>query len=698
MTTNECSTNREGHSNPSTSQRTITISLGAQDRSGKETDYKRQTVKVTDLPRLMKEHNYSPIIWSGDYRLSENFEFATGFCVDVDKDGNIDASLALLKEQGWNYVLITTRSHKSEAHRFRILLPFNRRVISLKDYERIGREIIGRWFPGSDESVLDGARQLYFSPPDAIQRSRWDGKDYDVDSTLSKSSDSEHPTSVSNAWTDRLMVRTDKGQLVQVSTLKEKTRIHCPFHDDESQSAFLAPHKDRPEEWFIYCSACRKNYWKQKRDIPVEERCARFYSHGTDVCEAGIVGRRFVFSRVGQQKFYIWTEAYEKEAKDSVFGYLVRQKHVPTSFRVDNVGDIAATKSYYNYDKAEGAFVVHHAPLDVCLRDNEFIDNWLKGLFAGHTDFIKQWMAVYTYTNYQKLPTLIFKGERGSGKNTLAEALMTIYPSISQGWHGEQRDFTPEVQCKLLVADESVSSNEKQYRLLKQRSGQKFLIANQKYEPEYQVRNNVNIIVMSNDHTPVFVRREELPTNEKNNQFFVYEFPPRKGEIDPEIDKKIEKRLGHYIRTELKRVFEETKRIQGCRYSIPTPITDAEKALFDVNVTGLEAEADRFLQRMIETDDPVMMKCFRKGYFPSKFIDLYSISRGYGKNGIIRNLKERGYLLPKEMIRPQVDGKKWYSYELTQKALDWMREQQKPAEQSAMGREMDTQSPEISRE
>ena len=122
-------------------------------------------------------------------------------------------------------------------------------------------------------------------------------------------------------------------------------------------------------------------------------------------------------------------------------------------------------------------------------------------------------------------------------------------------------------------------------------------VVNQKFLPEYQVRNNMNIIILSNEATPIFAQKDEEPTSEKNNQFFVYTMPKFKGEIDPDFGQKVEDRLGHYVRTELKAVYDSVKALTGYRYSIPTPITEEERALFNVNQTGLEEEGMKFLRR-----------------------------------------------------------------------------------------------------
>jgi hypothetical protein len=400
-----------------------------------------------------------------------------------------------------------------------------------------------------------------------------------------------------------------------------------------------------------------------------------YYSYRTEILDVGIVGEEFFLEDIGTRKFFIRTKADDKEIQDRYLDHVVRQKHIRHLQRIDHMGDAQVASSFVEYIAEQGLFRVHYAPIAIRTADNAFIDCWLKDTFGVYTDFMKQWLAVYCYTNYRKLPTLVLKGDRGTGKNTFAEAVLSIFPSISQFWHGEEKNFTPEVQKKLLIADESVSANEKQYRMLKQRSGQKMSVVNQKFLPEYQVKNNMNIIILSNEQTPIFVQKDEEPTSEKNNQFFVYTMPKFTGEIDPDFGQKVEDRLGHYVRTELKAVYESVKALSGCRYTIPTPITDEEKALFNVNQTGLEEEAMKFLRKMVEREDEAYTKFFEEGLFPTTFFDAYFISKGYSKNGVIRNLKEKEWLKPADPIRKMVNKDRQYCFAMTDKLKKWYSEQ-----------------------
>jgi hypothetical protein len=658
--------------NHNNQERSIELSVGARNLNGNETHYDLQQINTSSLERVFTSNNYSPIIWENSYRSEENFLYATGFCIDNDEGLTVEQALEKLKAHNWNYALITTRSHAKEAHRFRVFILFNRKVHSLADYKRITGEFVQKYWPTNDPQVRDGARQLFASPAGAEFHCYWDGIDYDVDASLA----TDHPVRIQNAWTEKLTVTLNDNSQVKACSLTSKAVIYCPFHDESNASAFMDISK-KTRNFFICCSACGKTYWMEKPIVPIEQKCERFYSYRTDVFDVGLAGEEFFINKVGQQKFYVWVDASSNpEKQEDYFAYLVREKHIRHLKRIDHIGDMDIDESFFEYDRAEGIFIVHYAPLPTRIQDNAFIEQWLAHSFGKYAPFIKRWLAAYCYTNYDKLPTLVLRGDRGTGKNTFAEAVMAIYPSLAQFWHGEDRNFTPEVQKKLLVADESVARNEKQYRLLKQRSGQKMAVVNQKFVPEYQVKNNMNVIILSNDATPIFVEKHEQPTSEKNNQFFVYSMPKLDpNAIDRDYGFKIEDRLGHYIRTELKVVHESISNNSDYRYSIPTPITDEEKALFNANQTVLEDEAMKFLRKMVEQSDPIIGRFFNVGLFPNEFIDGYTISKGYTRNGVIRALKELDYLAASDPIRKMVNGQRKYCFEMTGKLKMWYRKE-----------------------
>jgi hypothetical protein len=401
-------------------------------------------------------------------------------------------------------------------------------------------------------------------------------------------------------------------------------------------------------------------------------RYDNYWSYQSDILEFGIRGEEFFMNKIGPRKLYTFLGAHTAEERERVFNHVVKLKHIPHIKRVNYVGDVAADASYYEVKQDEGTIDVHYCALPANVQDNQFIENYLLRLFGEHTLFMKQYLAVYTYTNYRKLPTLIFKGERGTGKNTFAELIGEIYKPLSQTWHGKEKNFSPEVEKKFLIADETVSEDPDQYKTLKKYSGQRYAMVNKKYQPQYEVLNNMNIVILSNGNTPVFVEREEAPTSEQNNQFFVSDFKPLTGSPDVELPTRLVERLGHYIRTELKTVYDSLN-FAGNRYAIRVPITDAERALFSNNATEIEQEADRLIDKLVDKCSSAALVPEHKpfvdgGYLPVDFIDwFYDAPNRKTRYKAVRNLKDRGFLKDGEPARQMIDKKRMSCYVMTQK-------------------------------
>jgi len=292
----------------------------------------------------------------------------------------------------------------------------------------------------------------------------------------------------------------------------------------------------------------------------------------------------------------------------------------------------------------------------------------------NYKDFMKKWLAVYCYTNYSKLPTLIFSGPRGNGKSSFAEVIAEIFPSLSYQWAGSEENFTYEAEKKFLIVEENQSDKVSQYKTLKKYSGSKLMDVRKKFKDPYLVRNNMNICILSNDVIPLFVISEELPTDSKNNQFFVYEFPPLSGGIDPGIQEKLGSRLGHYIRTELKTVYDGLN-TSGYRYSIDVPITEYEEDLFANNTTESEHEVQAIL---CELEDIFQGKGYvsesyarfiKQGYIPRNWI---KENFPYKTHNIEKTLVRKKYITAKAE-RPQIDKDRYYCYPMTIKCLNELK-------------------------
>jgi hypothetical protein len=617
-----------------------------------------KAVRYSDLENTFKTCNYSAIQWKGNYRNEDNFISASGFIVDIDNGMTIQDAESLLNKHNLNYALITSKSHSDVLHKFHVLLPFSRKVYTIENYKAVANRIKDELFPALDPNTMDAARFMYGSNITSIYSDSFSGKSFNVDTAVQ----------VSDAWNDDFEVTLADSSVevgVNVKIQPGKTvPVHCPFHDDGSPSAFLG-YSETSFNHYIRCSSCGRTYWKvQTKDI-VALKSERFWSYGTSVYEAGLVGDVFSLENISEKKYYVKVSANTKEDKGMYYNHLVNNKHLHRLNRIDNIGDVTLDESTYNFDRETGNITVRVKALPVNVKENAFIENYLSSVFGPHKPFIKEWLASFVYTNYAKLPTLILTGERGVGKNTFAEAIQAIFPTLSETAKDLDGNFNPFAEKKLLIIDESASNGKVQYQLLKKFSGQKLLEVNKKYLPQYSVQNNLNIIFLSNDELPIYVERDEIPTDERNNQFFVYRMKPHSG-FDANLQQKLIDRLGWYIRTELKAVFDNLNP-SGYRYTIAVPITDEEKKLFNNSVTDIESEADRvvdYVESNLNSQTWQYHEFAKAGYLPTSLFQDVITNHRVNKVKVIQNLQKHGYIANEKADKFQVNGKRPYCYKL----------------------------------
>ena len=650
--------------------KSIELSTAAKTYNGAaNTWFKTATVPLADLAQYLTQHNYSTIHWQNGSRLEKNFIKAIGFVGDYDSgERTIQEVHDDLTSQGFNHLIIPSKSHTAEHHKFHVVLQFDHPVFSSAGYKLIAEYIVKNILPGSDPAVTDAARYIYGSRDNVDSTCYWGGSDLKV-------------VGLADIWNQETEILDRDSALITVSEISGKTSIYCPFHEDSNPSAFI-DYSKKSDNWYIHCSSCSETFWMQQDKSHIERVCESYWSYGKDVWDFGMVNDEFFYEKFGSEKFHIKTNTEGGDDKKKAMRHLVINKHIRHLSRIDYVSDIEADDSFYDVDLATGVISAHHRAIPADLKDNTYVDQYLSDRFGVHQGFIKEWLAVYCHSNYCKLPSLILSGGRASGKSTFAEVVADIFPTMSFQWSGNEEGFTYEVEKKLLIVEENLSDKVSQYKTLKKYTGQKYATVKKKFKDPYQVRNNTNIILLSNELIPLFVSRDELPTDTRNNQFFVYEFPPLSGSIDPDTQDKLIARLGHYIRTELKTVYDGLSN-GGYRYSIDVPITDAEHELFAANTSDLESDVDVLVNRLVEQyekdsfpDDMPYYPFIEQGQLPVQWIKNYSpSSRHY--NQVLKGMR-RQRLLSGEADRFQVNGKRLFCLSMTDKLSEMLRQKDAP--------------------
>lgn len=279
------------------------------------------------------------------------------------------------------------------------------------------------------------------------------------------------------------------------------------------------------------------------------------------------------------------------------------RRFLDDNFQVRRVGIAECDDLDYEINIKENALVHRFPPVRVIVEDNALVDKFLDSMFREHSDFIKDWMAMFAYTNYVTLPVIVLQGERSSGKGTFAHVVGGIYPRLMGHWNGDSNNFNEYFRSKLLFVDENDKSEKRiQYTEIKKLTGNKIVRINEKYKPEYYTPNNNNLIIATNDTRPVYLDWKETPKAENVNNFFIYKCPDVPAEaIIPGLEEMLKARIGHYVRTELKKRFEvlAARGYQNNRYALAAPITDFARNLYESSPPQVQIDSEELAQYIV---------------------------------------------------------------------------------------------------
>lgn len=606
----------------------------------------------TDARNIFCKYHYSPNTWENGERKSANFTQANFIVIDFDDGFSLNE--AKLRFADYQYIIVTSRNHHKAKggkvnDRFHVIFPIENPI---SDPQKLKQLKYATLFTGCDSAVFETGRFFYKSPEDANIFLNDNGlflniEDLEyfngsIDFSLVKEKNlgfNCYPDQVTDGYGKSVAISHFEERAIKANDIakgsvpQSSVKFFCPLGDDcpseghNSASSYLV---EMPDGKYIIKDFKHPDTVIWKSD-PVEIRCKHWYRVGAKFNEVVLLPLagdiRLTRRGVEDVKARVGADAID---------YILMNKSLPEPIDWNFVG---GGSSELTYATSENGFTAYNPIPKADIQDNGFVNNVLEQWFGKHTRFVKDWIAYYTYSNFRHLPIMILTGDRGTGKSLFADFIGMIYEPLT-GRFDTATVYSEHAGLKLAIIEEADEyDNVKLYSILKDVGGSEKLIKNIKYGPKTLVKNNLNVVCISNNRIPLYLKSREKPTDENNNQFFVYRFPKINGKLDNSLKEALRRRIGYWLSTEVKDLFDQLELRSDksdCRYQIPVPITKEEKDLFDNNKTEIEMLLDEFLENLKTTY--IVLEDLKGLTWGSDF-KLHSIKRRLVEMGVISSLQ-----------------------------------------------------------
>ena len=489
-----------------------------------------------------------------------------GIVIDVDEPG-MTIEQAKVTFQPFVYLLHTSSGHLEDnpkkggvCDRYRIILPFAPMPDEMPYYSNTAEadklyKFLKQKFPYADSTMYEQARKCF--PFAGIDRSRYQfychsNGDYisfsreEIEAGIGQKSAAVarkrqpgqkkkprdnvkynvttgeayySPSGEEYVMPDEIINANIDGRWIQKTfqSLKEHMQLtglgkvttfcnHCDDHFSQSPSAFV--YVDFRGFYHIECTHCKSERDKVPqyswREYPVS---MAMFSQNKKIYEIRIKSAE----HIGPHE--VSSEEWKSEAEADFAIQTIKKKYffLSTNFTINYYSDPMMASSMPKYDLRfqQNKIDIVYPITDIKVEDNQFIDAYVDSVFGQYSNFIKDWLALYTYTNYISLPVLVLVGGRGSGKNTFVQMVGDVYNMLWAQWTGDRERFNSYYTKKLLWIDEnSFGDKRSQYDEIKYLTGNQYITVEEKYLPKYRVQNNIKVILTTNDFRPLAVKME----------------------------------------------------------------------------------------------------------------------------------------------------------------------------------------------
>lgn len=341
---------------------------------------------------------------------------------------------------------------------------------------------------------------------------------------------------------------------------------------------------------------------------------------------------------------------------DDIKIYLVKHRNFRSNIKHEKIAGLYApngkklrdftTKSITTIDYVTGELTIQMPYPEKNSDTHETLDKLLHIITGDMYDTFKNFVAQYVFEDRRgySRPVLLLYGERGAGKNLIAELFFnSIFRNAVVPLPNKYADYTGYRKARMITIDEN-ETDMRQYkigRLCKEISGSVYVSIDEKYVPVYQIKNQAYVIVMSNK-MPVAI--PEQPVSDRDNQWIAVKMETPLNEVDefleilkqyPNLNDLFEEQIGSWIE-ELHEHYKTTMRgKQYGRYGFKIPVTDNVIAMCETTFDINSSDALDLLEKI--TNDDLSYVSDGKKESVSIMLDLYH-NKGFLANTLIREL------------------------------------------------------------
>lgn len=253
-------------------------------------------LSVGELAEHVSRGHAFSAVYKNEIRKGTNFLRAGFVASDIDGTMTLEAAKSNDFIRNFGSLLYTTPNHlKDGKDRFRVVFATQRNVSHAKEW---ANALLGLAIKlGSDLSATDSARLFYGSrdceiwplgnrlSDEALAELIELGSKYKAEKKAVQRRSfnfglSDASETAIQFLSPDLKLRTGTGSEFTIDEAIAGVRVLCPFHDDDSPSAFIV--QSAKGGHGLHCSACKMTWWQKKNSVPLYD----YYSFERAALEA----------------------------------------------------------------------------------------------------------------------------------------------------------------------------------------------------------------------------------------------------------------------------------------------------------------------------------------------------------------------------------------------------------------------------